>query len=253
MRLSHSVGLAAMLVSAVLWSAPISAQSEGQRRRVPDDQGRRAPQGQGSQPRSPQGANGGKRQAQPRQPAPPRPSADGGRGRAESGRGAEPQRRAVPRGRAAVPPRARAYRERRSYGYARPRVTVPVIVYPRRYYAFRPRYWIGFGLYMGIPVPYPLAFGAPTYIYPDVYAPAGVAIQGAYGGISFDVVPADADVVVDGVYVGVAADFSPNHQPLTLTPGRHHVELQSPGMAPVAFDVDIIAGEVVPFQGMLAP
>lgn len=128
-----------------------------------------------------------------------------------------------------------------------------MIVYPRRYYAFRPRYWIGFGLYMGIPVPYPLAFGAPTYIYPDVYAPAGVAIQGAYGGISFDVVPADADVVVDGVYVGVAADFSPNHQPLTLTPGRHHVELQAPGMTPVAFDVDIIGGEVVPFRGMLGP
>lgn len=264
MKASHVAGLAAIAVSIALWSAPARAQSEGQRRRVPPgssapksqpkEQPKSEPKGQTSQPRTQREGgerDGGERRAQPRQPAPPPPSTPSGdRGRA---RDAEPQRRAVPRGRVAAPPRARAYPERRSYGYRRPRVAVPVIVYPRRYYAFRPRYWIGYGLFIGVPVPYPLVFGAPTYIYPDVFASSGAAVQGAYGGISFDVTPADADVVVDGVYVGVAADFSPNHQPLTLTPGRHHVELQAPGLAPVALDVDIAAGQVVPFQGMLVP
>lgn len=250
MTLSHSVGLAAMTLSVVLWSTAAGAQSNDQRRRVPpDDHGRSAPHGQASQPRSGQrSADQRERHAQPRQPAPaPAPRT------ADGARRAAPQRRAVPRGRSAAPPRSRAYREPRAYGYSRPRVAVPVIVYPRRYYAFHPRLWIGFGLYIGVPVAYPLVYGPPTYIYPDVYAPSGVAVQGTYGGVSFDVIPADADVSVDGVYVGVAADFSPNHQPLTLTPGRHHVELQSPGMAPIAFDVDVVPGEVIPFQGRLLP
>ena len=60
-------------------------------------------------------------------------------------------------------------------------------------------------------------------------------------------------VIVDGVYVGIARDFSTTYQPLTLTPGRHHIELQAPDRVPLAFDVDIVAGEVLPFHGTLRP
>ncbi len=125
-----------------------------------------------------------------------------------------------------------------------------MIGYPRPYYVFRPRYWLGFGIYVGFPVPYPFVFGYPDYAYGD-----GVVIgpPAMYGGISFDVVPDDAMVSVDGAYVGIARDFSPTHQPLTLTPGHHHVELQAPGMVPLAFEVDITVGEVVPFSGRLQP
>jgi hypothetical protein len=103
-------------------------------------------------------------------------------------------------------------------------------------------------------VPYPLAFGYPTYVYP--YPPGGVVGElppDAYGGLSLDITPDDASVSVDGEYVGVARDFSPVHQPLTLTPGRHHVELQAPDAAPIAFDVDIVPGEVLPYSGTLQP
>ena len=147
--------------------------------------------------------------------------------------------------------RGRAYVEPRSYGYSRPRITVPVITYPRAYYSFRPHFSLGFGLYLGYPVTYPVTYGYPTYVYG---APAGYNIApDAYGGVSFDVQPDIADVVVDGSLVGSARDFGPLRQPLTLMPGRHHIELQASGLEPVAFDVDIVPGEVVPFRGALQP
>jgi len=40
---------------------------------------------------------------------------------------------------------------------------------------------------------------------------------------------------------------------LTLTPGRHHIELQAPDREPLAFDVGIVAGEVIPYQGAMQP
>ena len=39
--------------------------------------------------------------------------------------------------------------------------------------------------------------------------------------------------------------------PLTLTPGRHHIELSAPGLEPLDYDVEVYPGEVVPFQGSL--
>src|SRR5207302_146501 len=121
--------------------------------------------------------------------------------------------------------RGRAYVEPRTYGYARPRASVPVIVYPRPYYSFRPRFSLGFGIYLGYPIAYPYAYGYPTYVYG---APTGYNIaRGAYGGVSFDVRPDTADVIVDGSFVGAARDFGPLRQPLTLIPGRHHIEMQA--------------------------
>lgn len=156
-------------------------------------------------------------------------------------------------------PRIRAYPEPRGYGYARPRVIVPGRPYPRPYYDFHPQFWIGFGLYVGIPVPYPVYWGYPTYVfgYPS-YSYSGEPLilnpeAGTYGGLSFDINPPDASVIVDGVYVGIASDFAPARQPLTLTPGWHHIELQAAGMIPLAFEVNVIAGEVVPYRGTLRP
>lgn len=250
-------------------------QRGGQQPRSGPDQ--RSGQPQRAEPRSAQGANQGgeQRRAEPRQPA-PQPAAPrageqhgaaqhgteqrgveqrGAASRGEAPRATAPrgdERRAVPRGRA-VPPNARAYREPRTYGYDRPpRARVPVVVYPRPYYVFRPRYRIGFGIYIGIGVPYPVAYGVPTYVY-GYPAPYGAPAPGSYGGISFEVTPDDAAVSIDGAWVGEARDFSPSHEPLTVTPGRHHIELQADSMPPVAFDVDVIGGEVTPFRGSLLP
>ena len=157
-------------------------------------------------------------------------------------------------------------------------VIVPVVPYYRPYYAFHPHFTIGFGLFVGYPVPYPYYFGAPSYVYPypaypaypppPPYDPYGAApqygspqygtsvqppAQGSYGGISFEITPDDAGIYVDGTYVGVVRDFSPTHQPLTLTPGAHHIELQAQGCQPLTFDTTITGGQVIPYRGALQP
>ena len=55
----------------------------------------------------------------------------------------------------------------------------------------------------------------------------------------------------DGAYVGNVAMFDPASQPLGLTPGRHHIELRADGYKTMAFDADVTAGQVIPYQGTL--
>jgi hypothetical protein len=75
----------------------------------------------------------------------------------------------------------------------------------------------------------------------------------AIGGMSFEFSPANAEIHVDGQYVGPVSNFTPSSAPLSLSPGRHHVELQTPNFVPLSFDVDIVAGEVIPYRGSLRP
>jgi hypothetical protein len=136
---------------------------------------------------------------------------------------------------------------------AKPRAFLPHRHYPRPYFVFRPQYWLGLGFYVGYPVPYPWWFGNPEYVFRGSYplAPPLPPPMAAYGGISLIVDPDTATVVVDGVEVGLARDFSATEQPLTLLPGRHHIELFAPCLQSLAFDVDVIAGQVIPFRGVL--
>jgi hypothetical protein len=73
------------------------------------------------------------------------------------------------------------------------------------------------------------------------------------GGVSFEITPGDAAVYVDGAYVGVADEFSSGTHPLTLAEGRHHIEMRTQAGASAAFDVDIVPGQVIPYQGTLVP
>jgi hypothetical protein len=49
----------------------------------------------------------------------------------------------------------------------------------------------------------------------------------------------------------VSFDITPSSQPLGLPAGRHHVEIRASGYRTMSFDVDIVAGQVVPYQGTL--
>ena len=69
--------------------------------------------------------------------------------------------------------------------------------------------------------------------------------------MSFEIQPANAQIYVDGRYVGTVGQFSPTSQPLGLTAGRHHIQITAPGYRPMEFDADIVAGEVIPYQGTL--
>jgi hypothetical protein len=120
--------------------------------------------------------------------------------------------------------------------------------------------------YAPAPYPYP-AYGYPSYPatnypYPandPYYAPqapaqgsVGVAPgQQQFGGVSFEITPTDAQIYVDDDYIGVVGDFTPTRQPLTLTPGRHHIEIRADGYRTMTFDTDIVAGQVIPYRGTL--
>jgi hypothetical protein len=155
--------------------------------------------------------------------------------------------------------------------YAAPRFIGPGIgfgqPYYRSYYSFRPRLSLGFGLWVGYPVLYS-AYGPSYYPYPytSVYAapypataypvPAPGTVpqaQTATGGLSFDITPSDAEIRIDGQDVGRVDQFAPNEQPLTLALGRHRIDIDAPGYRPLAFDVDIVAGQVIPYQGAMQP
>ena len=147
--------------------------------------------------------------------------------------------------------------------------------FPGPFFTFRPRFGLGFGLFVGYPVPYPWDYVAPYpyYDYPyydDSYnggAPdvpdtgtAGTVnpVPSAdesrdYGGISLDITPGDATVRVDDTIVGTAQNFSPSEAPLTLTSGVHHVVIGKPGYHSMTFESEITAGQVLPYQGTLQP
>jgi len=186
-----------------------------------------------------------------------------------------------------------------------PRVIVSPYRFARPFYAFRPRFSVGFGLWVGFPVAYPYygygypypypypysaypypypyppyAYGAPSYGYPasgygypassygypastngypaqypqspSAYPPQGsVGVQpgGDSGGVSFEITPSTARVIVDGTEVGSVAEFSPTTMPLTLVPGRHHIELRAAGYRTMEFDAEIVPGQVIPYRG----
>jgi hypothetical protein len=252
MKNRWSAVIVAIFMLLGLSSVPALAQRDERARRGAPAAGQAQRRNEGATPAAGQSA-GASGRAVSRAAVPPRAAV------APSARVAP---RVYPRVTARGPIGSRVYVEPRVYGYARPRAVVPVVVYPRPYYVFRPRFPVGYGLYVGVPIPYPVAFSYPTYVWgypagaPAAPLPAPLSTpppQGAYGGIAFEITPDNADVAVDGVFVGVARDFSPNHEPLTLTPGRHHIELQGPGLEPLAFDVDVIAGEVIPYRGALQP
>jgi hypothetical protein len=160
----------------------------------------------------------------------------------------------------------------RSYGYARPYYRSPYVYRPYSYYpgrgyyggyghsayyyrpyAFRPRFSLSLGFFSGYPVPY--SWGYPSYAPSYDYSPGYNVVPGptTYGGVSFDVNPADATVYVDGNFAGTTTQFNGSQQPLPLSAGRHRIELRASGCEPLEFTVDIQPGQVIPYQGDLLP
>jgi hypothetical protein len=262
----------ALFVTLTLAAVPALAQ--GPHSRDPHDKGAAGQASPGSarpanpptpaqqpQPRNERPAQ----QAQPRneRPAPPPAAARGDRGAARPAENAAPRNQdrrgvAVPR----VTPRIESGRT--NIG---PRVENGVVVRPpvevrrfyRPYYSFRPRWSLGFGLWVGYPVTYPYyypyAVPYPDPNYPNYpYPPGSVNVTPSnIGGLSFDITPSYADVYVDGQHMGTVADFGPTMQPLSLAEGRHYVDIRAAHFAPMVFDVDVLAGQVLPYQGSLRP
>jgi hypothetical protein len=69
--------------------------------------------------------------------------------------------------------------------------------------------------------------------------------------LSFEITPSDARVVVDGHDVGSVGQFTPTSQALGLPAGRHHIDIVANGYRTMSSDVDVRAGEVIPFHGQM--
>jgi hypothetical protein len=240
---TRSVVVASAAIAAVIaLAAPLNAQRGrgGQSGRTSGQQGGSERAGQVQRPSAPpQRQAQVQRQAPPQSRSAPRPQADAPRGY--------------------NPPRPAPYVNHGRPGYE---VRRPVFVQP--YYAFRPRVSLGFGIHIGYDVAYPFRYYDPFAFYNfrigvvPGYGPAYRSYDlrnnpyaRRVGGLSFDIEPRDAAVFIDGEYVGYAADFCSGQMPLTLAAGRHRVDLRADGLRPLAFDITIVAGQVIPYRGTL--
>jgi hypothetical protein len=121
------------------------------------------------------------------------------------------------------------------------------------YYTFHPHAFVGFGLWAGYPFAYPYAFYYPYYsysYYPYTYTYVRPN-HTSMGGMSFDIAPGNAELFVDNMRVGTVGEFTATTQPLGLETGHHHIEIRAAGYQTMSFDVDIIAGQVIPYEGSL--
>jgi len=143
------------------------------------------------------------------------------------------------------------------YGYYNPFYYYPYYSYPYYSYPYN-SYWIpAYPPPAYPPSAYPPSTYPPAPTQP-VYPQSGYPPQGSIspsqpntGGMSFEIQPSDAQIYVDGRYVGTVGQFSPTSQPLGMTAGRHHIRITAPGYRAMEFDADIVAGEVLPYQGTL--
>ena len=97
----------------------------------------------------------------------------------------------------------------------------------------------------------------PARTYPAQAYPTNESIElqpgQDLGGVSFEITPNTATVNVDGTDVGTVAEFSPTTMPLTLAPGRHHIEIRAAGYQTMAFDAEIMVRQVIPYRGEMQP
>jgi PEGA domain len=159
-------------------------------------------------------------------------------------------------------------------GYAihrRPGAVNPPPVFNPPIYVYDPWYWGGWGYGLGLGY-----FYDPWYRYGYGYGwPGG---YGYYGGgydywdggnystydstydsrsqdealsgqLRIKVKPREARVIVDGNFMGTVDDFDGMFQKLALPEGRHQVQLQLDGYETLTFNVMIIAGQTVNYEG----
>lgn len=165
-------------------------------------------------------------------PSANRPSASGTRGYATS--------------RPTPPPARNQWNDHGSRGYSN-RGYVPYGSYNRNAWRGRVHFGLGLSIFAGNPFRFRFDYGwRPSFAYHYRMVPSVT-----YGGMSFVLDPYYAEVYIDGQFVGVASDFG--GQPVPIAAGFHRIELYAPGFVPVAFEIRVYPGQVVPYHGTLYP
>jgi hypothetical protein len=108
---------------------------------------------------------------------------------------------------------------------------------------------------------YPFLFDMGIYYVPmsyDLRGAAGGSTTPSYatpapGAIKLKVTPKDAEVYTDLTYMGRVKEFDGSLQHLTLRAGTHTIEIRSEGYETLRFEVRIMPGRTVTYQGTLRP
>ncbi len=137
------------------------------------------------------------------------------------------------------------------YRYGAPRIYGSSFYFPG-YSTFNIGFGVGYGSSYGYYNPYSYGPYGHTYGY-NPYAYGGYADAYYTGSLRLKVKPRFGEVLVDGYYVGVVNDYDGIFQRLRLEEGPHHIEIYEPGFEPLEFDVLILPGETVTYEGYLRP
>ena len=73
------------------------------------------------------------------------------------------------------------------------------------------------------------------------------------GSLRLKVQPRFAEVYVDGYYAGQVDNYDGIFQRLRLEEGAHHIEIRYAGHVPLEFEVMILPGETITYEGHLQP
>jgi hypothetical protein len=131
------------------------------------------------------------------------------------------------------------------------------VPYYRRGYGYDPYY----GYRYGYPY-YPWGYGGfgLGYFYYDPYYWNYPSYGQSYpyysafddtGELRLKVKPREAQVWVDGYFAGEVDQYDGVFQHLNLEPGSHRIEIRANGYAPLSFDVRIMEGRKITYEGEL--
>ena len=140
------------------------------------------------------------------------------------------------------------YRGRYRYGV--PRIYGTHFYFPG-YTAFNAGFGMGYGSSYGYN-PYGYGLYGHGYGY-NPYTYDGYGRDYYTGSLRLRVRPRFGEVFVDGYYVGLVNDYDGVFQRLRLDDGPHRIEITEPGFETLAFDVLILPGETITYEGDLAP
>ena len=148
--------------------------------------------------------------------------------------------------------RGRGYRSHMPY-YGRHRHGVPRIYGNYFYFPGYSTFSVGVGFGSGYGYnPYWNGYYGHSYGYtPHSYG----GYTGDYytGSLRLRVSPRFAEVYVDGYYVGLVNDYDGIFQRLRLEEGPHYIEIREPGFEPLSFEVLILPGKTITYEGYLLP
>ena len=142
------------------------------------------------------------------------------------------------------------YRGRYRYGYGAPHIYGSSFFYPGSLS-------LGIGFSSGYGYGYaPYGYGSTYYgstYYGGPYGYEGYATDYYTGSLRLKVKPRFGEVLVDGYYAGLVNDYDGIFQRLRLEEGPHRIEIREPGFETLAFDVLILPGETITYEGYLQP